>query len=75
MRAQRADRAVAIDAARQLDDEDEPAAAIAAGVLAGQLEPLDPGERRAVGRGGAGAAGSAAAAAIPTPLAARVDMP
>src|SRR5215213_9591785 len=42
---------VARDAARQLDDEDEPAAHVAARVLARQLEALDPGQRGAVALG------------------------
>src|SRR3954451_9707407 len=46
--AQRQDRRVAVAPARQLDDEDEPAALVAAGVLAGQLEALDVGQQLAI---------------------------
>ena len=56
-RARRArDDRVAVVAVRDLDDEDEPAAAVAAGVRAGQPEPalaLELREGPAVGRGDA----------------------
>ena len=42
---------IAIHPGRQLHDEHEPAAAIAAGIGAGKLEPLDAGKRREVQRG------------------------
>ena len=44
-RPQLADRRVAVDPARKLDDVDEPAAAVAVRVRAGQVEPLDARER------------------------------
>ena len=63
-RGQRPDRLVAIDAVRQLDDEDEPAADVAAGVLARQLQPLEAGQRRAVPVRRAGAGGEHVVQAI-----------
>src|SRR5207247_2134775 len=41
--------AVAVEPARQLDDEHEPATHVTATVGTGQLEALDPGERVPVG--------------------------
>src|SRR3954469_4310886 len=55
--AQGGDDRVAVRAAGQLDDEDEPAAHVAAGVLAGQLEALEAGERLAIQRRDARPAG------------------
>src|SRR3954463_6529060 len=55
--AQRQDGRVAIEAGRQLDDEDEPPALVAVGVLAGQLEALDVAEQLAVPPGHARAGG------------------
>ena len=48
---------VTVGVARQLDDEHEPAAAIAAGVRAGQLQSLDPASASAVELGDPRAAG------------------
>ena len=50
--------------ARDLHDEHEPAAAVAAGVRARQLEPLDAGERLAVARGDPRAGGEHAVEAL-----------
>ena len=68
--AQRADRVVAVDAGGQLDHVDEPAAAVAAGVGARQLQALDARQRLAVqaARRGRGRPASAPAArAAPAP--------
>ena len=54
---QRADRVVAVDAVRELDDEHEPAADVAAEVLARQLQTLEAGQRLAVPAGGPRAVG------------------